>query len=175
MTEADAKLLQGMDDSLFEDNTDSDKLYVEDHYTEYCESDIAKQEDISCTIAKSLLGIAYDPNCRYQLLMLPECSMVLKIDDRVTPEKETEERRHITEYPLESEGVQTLGELRDEVVSRHNFGENKSAGYHYDVERPKHWFYKLTPMERLWVLIFVLMLGIAVALFAFLFKVMGVI
>ena len=109
-------ILQGMDDSLFEQDTsyapEEPIVYNSDDSSNADSHEYVFQEDIPLTLAKKLLGPgdSYDPKCRYQLITARDCMCVLKIDDRI-PEDEPPVydedgvivKGHMVEYPLNLE------------------------------------------------------------------------
>ena len=109
-------ILQGMDDSLFEQDTsyapEEPIVYNPDDSSNADSREYVFQEDIPLTLAKRLLGPgdSYDPKCRYQLITTRDCMCVLKIDDRI-PEDAPPicddngviVKGHMVEYPLSLE------------------------------------------------------------------------
>ena len=79
-------------------------------------------EDIPPVIAKSLVPIReFDEDCRYQILILNEVTLVLKIDDKFPPDIDVSLNKHVTEYVLKSDDVQTLDELQRSIVNRDSY------------------------------------------------------
>lgn len=160
-----SNILMSMDESLFEE-TEDDALLTEG--ASYGES--VYEEDISPALAHALIGGAFDPSCSYKMVAMPECTLVLKIDDRVTPDMENEHRRRVTEFELKSDEVQSLDDMHKEMLGMTCVNIPAANRVVYD----KGSFYKLTWMERVLVIAALLLLCIFFASLGVLLK-LGVI
>lgn len=76
------------------------------------------QEDISPELARALLPPnVFNADCRYQLVTLPDKTLVLCIDDRIPKGMESVGRQRITEYLLTSpDDVMSLSELKEGML-----------------------------------------------------------
>lgn len=85
-------ILKDMPPELFEDSDDDlgVQIVTDDNNAERKEeTPPVYQEEISNSIAQGLLSEEdYDENCHYQLIHSMDSTVVLKIDDRITPEEE---------------------------------------------------------------------------------------
>lgn len=108
------ELLMDMNDDLFQPDEPEDETVQDDEdESGGVESPPVYQEDIPLSTAKVLLEPGeFDPECRYQLITSQFDQMVLKIDDRISPEDEIEALRkdpttkklHMQEYVISSMG-----------------------------------------------------------------------
>lgn len=156
MTELD-KILMDMDPSLFEgpspqsmELNESDDPVV-DSYLEVNDfnPDIVHQENIPNELARSLISpVDYSDDCRYQILSMPDKTLLLKIDERVTEDSDDPLKQRITEYVLNTDDeVQTYEEMRKDIIlPRHDVVNTE----------PMHDAYTSTVSNKEWITPFVI-------------------
>lgn len=129
-----SKYLMEMDSELFE-RDNSDYINLDDY--KYTDSII--QEDVSPSVAKALIGNAFDPICSYQLVTMPYGTLLLKIDERVTADMENEGRHRITEFPLSSEcDVQSYDEMNKSLLNYSKASPRTPTRVLYEEDLDKH-------------------------------------
>jgi len=93
------------------------------------DGEVIYQEDISLDVARALLPPnVFSETCHYQLVTLPEQTVVLRIDDSIPESMVNENRQRVTEYVLNtSPDVISLTELRQGLLfpkTNHNYYES---------------------------------------------------
>lgn len=150
-------ILKDMPEELFED-TDDDlgiQIVTEDDKDHKDETPPVYQEEISNEIAKGLLSVDdYDDNCHYQLIQSMDSTIVLKIDDRITPEEEAEALEkdpntthlHLREIELSTDNseVETYAEMHQNYVGMRTENKNSTLFARpelldYDLHKHHNW------------------------------------